>query len=241
MTDRDSLTAARLDLHWAGRILSAGADATVKSEADDSHSNLGWDVGQQALTCRAGAHIHVPTFTLHHGEEVFKLGGSSLEAGKRWLGERLGASLSLREYDAPAEPRDASESFAPDMAALKRVAEWFSFATRAMSEMGELRIWPHHFDLGYFQDKGHGGKSIGGGFAVGDEHYASPYFYVNPYGIDRPDALPGLEHGFWTDKWFGAVLTVEAFEGSNGDDVAARFISDAMAKSHGVLSLPPSA
>ena len=59
---------------------------------------------------------------------------------------------------------------------------------------------------------------------------------MNPYGTDRPAELPELAHGSWTDKWFGAVLTVTEFDGDGGLKAATGFIADAMSGSLRVLS-----
>lgn len=240
MAEHEPLAAARTELHWAARILSAAADAMLEKAADDSHSNLGWDSGKQALVSRVGAHIHVPSFSLHHGGDSLELHGRTLDEGMLWLGQRVGAALSLRTYDAPAEARGGEEPFVPKSEHLLEIAEWLSFAALAMADMGELRVWPHHFDLGFFQAEVVGDASIGGGFALGDEHYPVPYFYVNPYGVDRPTddsaGLPRLAHGSWTDKWFGAVLTALEFEGDAGMEVASSFLGEAMSASIHVLS-----
>lgn len=239
MPDHDLLAAARLELLWAARILSAAADATLDKLPDDSHSNLGWDPDRQNLKGRVDAHIHVPTLTLHHGSESLALDGRTLEECVDWLSERFGVKLTLRDYDWPKEPRSGRAVFSADEEWLTRVAHWFTLGTRAMAGMGVLRIWPHHFDLGYFQDKEQDGKSIGGGLTVVDDHYPLPYLYVNPYGLDRPEELPALESGAWTDKWFGAVLTADALGGPDAVDAASSFIRDAMAKCHQVLGLNP--
>ncbi len=239
MPNHDPLTAARLELLWAARILSAAADATLDKATDDSHSNLGWEAGPQNLTGRVDAHIHVPTLTLHHGGDSLALDGRTLDEGIDWLAKRLRVKLTLRDYDWPKEPRSGGVTFSANEEWLAQVAHWFTLGSRAMADMGVLRVWPHHFDLGYFHDKGQDGKSIGGGLAVVDDHYPLPYLYVNPYGVDRAADLPALEQGLWTDKWFGAVLTAEALRGPDAVDVASDFLRDAMAKCHQILGLTP--
>ena len=241
MSNLELLAAARTELTWSSRLLSAAADAKLEKTPDDSHSNLGWDSEKQAITGRVGAHIHVPTFTLHHGNDSLKLHGCTLDEGLRWLGEKVGAPLSLRVYDAPTELKGGEEPLTPDLEQLTAISKWFTFAASVMSDLGELRIWPHHFDLGFFQDKvlgdkGSGTESIGGGFTIGDVHYEFPYFYVNPYGAERPVEPPSMTHGSWTDKWFGAVLTLREFDGDGGTEVASKFMSEAMRASLAVLT-----
>ena len=81
--------------------------------------------------------------------------------------------------------------FNPDRASLESIAKWFSFAQNHLAKYGGLRVWPHHFDLGFW-NPGSEGKSIGGGFSQGDNHFDQPYFYINPYGVEQP----GNSHRF---------------------------------------------
>lgn len=79
-----------------------------------------------------------------------------------------------------------------------------------------VRTWPHHFDTGsmIIQARNADGaptKTIGIGWAIPDEQFDEPYYYVNHWtASDQPDydQLPELEgNGFWyLDKWKGAVL-----------------------------------
>ena len=44
----------------------------------------------------------------------------------------------------------------------------------------------------------------------GDQNFDRPYFYINPYGIEKPADLPDPIGGArWADQWFGAVLTAD--------------------------------
>jgi hypothetical protein len=80
------------------------------------------------------------------------------------------------------------------------------------------------------------GRSIGGGFSLGDNHYELPYFYINPYGVDRPGSLPGLAHGDWSDHWFGAVLTSQQLSNQEtAAQTAEEFVASAMEYCHDLL------
>ncbi|PHN03298.1 hypothetical protein [Flavilitoribacter nigricans] len=79
-----------------------------------------------------------------------------------------------------------------------------------------VRTWPHHFDTGAImpleQDQdGKATKTIGIGWAIPDQNFAEPYFYVNHWTEgDAPDydQLPALEGaGKWyLEDWKGAAL-----------------------------------
>jgi hypothetical protein len=44
-----TLTNARLQLHWAGQVVSAVGNALIPPESDDSHTNLEWSSALRAL------------------------------------------------------------------------------------------------------------------------------------------------------------------------------------------------
>ena len=118
---------------------------------------------------------------------------------------------------------------------LEPISQWFTFGADALTGNGTLRVWPHHFDLGFWSPTEAEGKSVGGGFTLGDQYYGLPYFYINPYGIDKPESLPQLAHGEWTDHWFGAVLTANEVTDGDSKHVAKHFVSDAIEQSLSLL------
>lgn len=228
--DPKSLSDTRIQLHWASQLLAAAADATVEKASDDSHSNLGWNGAQNRLVGRADCQIDVVKFELLQGDDSLKLTGIKLNDALQWLADRLDAKLTLREYDLPSHTVGKDAAFDPNMGHLAVIASWFSFGHFSLEKFGELRVWPHHFDLGFWKPSDIEGKSIGGGFSLGDDTYDYPYFYVNPYGIERPDGseLPELSGGQWTDNWFGAVITSDDLQSADrADSLAAEFLESA--------------
>ena len=206
--DPKTIVDTRIQLHWASQLLSAAADAKLDKAEDDSHSNLDWDSASSSMVGRAGCSIDVNQFKLMHGAAEYPLQGQSLEAARHWLSESLSSDLSFRDYDMPDHPVSSGAAFSVETEQLNSISEWLAFAKKSLEPYGALRIWPHHFDLGFW-NPGDDGKSVGGGFSLGDSNVVQPYFYLNPYGIERPDALPNLAAGHWTGHWFGAVLTAE--------------------------------
>ena len=55
-------------------------------------------------------------------------------------------------------------------------------------------------------------RQMGFGWSPGDTTYDQPYFYINPYGIDRPDSLPSLPSGSWS-KHCDELLLAEVIPG----------------------------
>jgi hypothetical protein len=77
----------------------------------------------------------------------------------------------------------------------------------------EIRIWPHHFDTGVYQEV-NDKIGIGFGLAAQDSLVDSPYYYISGYplhgNINFRD-LPELKYGYWeTNDWKGAVLPLKS-------------------------------
>ena len=229
--DFRSIADTRIQLHWASQLLSAAADATLDKSDDDSHSNLGWDADSNSLVNRANCSIDVIQFRVVFENNSSRLIGQTLSSAKDWLADLLGKQLKFRDYDMPDHRVRIDQPFSPSDSHLKSIAGWFTFAQSAMSELGSLRVWPHHFDLGFWRPGNTEGKSIGGGFSLGDEHYDQPYFYINPYGVEKPDSLAELPAGHWSEHWFGAVLLAEdIFASEDYSKLANAFTQSAMSE-----------
>lgn len=79
-----------------------------------------------------------------------------------------------------------------------------------------VRTWPHHFDTGSIiplttDEEGNPSRTIGIGWAIPDEQFSEPYYYVNHWTNGAPPdygQLPALEGaGEWyLNAWKGAVL-----------------------------------
>ena len=228
--DPKTLVDSRIQLHWASQLLGAAADAKLEKEEDDSQSNLGWDSISRRLEGRIDCAIDLQQFTLDHGERSLDLEGNTLEAARNWLSNSINLEINFREYEMPEHPVANGAEFAMDMCSLDAMADWFSLAYQVLEKYGEPRVWPHHFDLGFWSPGNIDGRSIGGGFSLGDQYYEQPYFYVNPYGIDRAAKLPQLPIGHWTGHWFGAVVTAEELgEDDTVDSNANDFVNSAVA------------
>ena len=222
----EAFAQTRDQLHWAAQLLSAAADVTLEKADDDSHSNLAWEAATNSLQNRAGCNIKVVEFALECHDGSLDLVGKTLAEAATWLGEKLNAEIRFRDYEMPANAVQNGAPFSPDREQLMAAANQFTFAQKSLSGNGELRIWPHHFDLGFWSPSEIEGKSIGGGFSLGDQSYNQPYFYINPYGIDKPESLPQLRHGHWSNHWFGAVLTTAEMDSSgDAETMAAEFVA----------------
>ena len=221
----DALVDARNQIHWASQLLGAVADVKLERMEDDSQSNLAWNDSKSALEGRTGVFLGVADFNLQVGSDHFSLPQKTLEDARVWLATKLGTEIKLRNYDMPDHPVRSGAVFSAGADERRAISDWLTFASKVLQGTGELRVWPHHFDLGFWVSGNVEGRSIGGGFSVGDHFYERPYFYLNPYGVERPETLPELPHGgFWTEHWFGAVITSDELTSENAESKARDFM-----------------
>jgi hypothetical protein len=111
-------------------------------------------------------------------------------------------------------------AFAIDETACAELGDWFESAHRLLEEVvarhpraTQIRLWPHHFDLGTLivEERGAASevtRSVGVGLSPGDDGTGEPYWYVTPWPYPPSDGLPRLGgFGSWnTSGWIGAVL-----------------------------------
>lgn len=144
----------------------------------------------------------------------FPLAGKTLAQALVWADGRYGTprGAHLRDYDLPVSPLRTGATFVGYPEQLAALARWYELGHEVLGEIapaGDIRIWPHHFDLGAIVD------GVGVGLSPGDRFYDEPYFYVTPRTGDT--RVPVLPSGQWrSEDWTGAVLTATAI----GDDAA---------------------
>jgi hypothetical protein len=96
----------------------------------------------------------------------------------------------------------------------------------------EIRIWPHHFDTGIYEDID-GKIGIGFGLAIQDALVDSPYFYLSGYLLEGELSfknLPELIFGKWDiGDWNGAVLPINDID--NLSDIEKQRALDGFIKS----------
>ena len=191
---------------------AALADA-ITTEALPSGHRLALDpAGHRLLVVAPGVGI----------ESDFVLAGRSLEDALGWVHARL------PDLDRPPSPRDYelpdhaygtggayddadAEAIAAMCHAIRHAFELLGSIVTVHGAATALRLWPHHFDLGsilLLSPEGNPASDpcVGIGYSFGDATLTRPYFYANPYGIERRDPLPALPAGEWTTAWYGAVL-----------------------------------
>ena len=183
-TDQAKLVEARIQLLHAVQTIPSVGRAFLEHKKDDSHTNMGWDIKEQAFvghmvraenhSVQIGVCVSNPAVLFyHHGDESIDrlaLDGVKLKNVHTWLGENLTESgldtskISWKPgFEIPSHgvlDSDEAFSFSSLAAATAALAAWFGNSFEFMRVVGEResfnepRCWPHHFDVGIV--KGYG-------------------------------------------------------------------------------------
>ncbi len=193
-TPPTELAPIRAIAHRAAQHVSKAARANLNAEADDSHSNLGWDSDLQAFCSQpiSGKYVSLKLspltlLVLNGGEEIATLrldNKTDIEAAK-WLDERLieaglkEASAILLPYELPAEVAviERYDDNTND-AGFGALAAWFDVASSALSKFYDenqnidpgpspVRCWPHHFDIATYVSFETGDPESARGMGIG--------------------------------------------------------------------------
>ncbi|PZV10811.1 MAG: hypothetical protein DCF20_20820 [Pseudanabaena sp.] len=239
--DRQQLTEARIQLHYAIQPLAAISNAL----ADSSHKGLFWD-DQLGFTTREITSIksyrvaldpNILTLEFETDRDqvfsVFALSDHTLTEAFDWMKAIVNGLGGVANLITPISypPNDFPDSDLARGATFQLLnltsdlAEYYASADQILQDIvqhepmaSDVRIWPHHFDIATLISipvaQNGQEKSLGVGLSPGDDSYNEPYWYVTPYPYpeDRSN-LPILDgDGIWhTDHWVGAVLTASQF------------------------------
>lgn len=197
------------------------------------------------------------TLSLHTADGLmiagFSLNGKTREEGLSWLNREIARiapgmpAIHLIEYDYDPLPEHPVARGLPfqteDHLAFAQSAVYLHNAQLLLEKIVEVTegaspilLWPHHFDIAAElpapQPEQPAG-TIGVGMCTPDNTISAPYWYVAAYPYLKSPQLPPITApGRWqTEKWVGAVLTVE--EGIRADEqeeqaTAEQFLSEAI-------------
>ncbi|MEM7366249.1 MAG: hypothetical protein AAF525_19710 [Pseudomonadota bacterium] len=229
------LAIARGLSHAAVQPVSRAARANLNPEEDDSHSNLGWEADQKAMTSRPldpsgryrlGFSFEDASLVWLDGNTVrssIPIADGNMQRLYSWCDDTL-SNAGLRPtadatmpYELPAADFTGSVQHQPALSAL---GAWYDAAHIALSTlrqqfgdrvvlMPEPRCWPHHFDLAVLFSLEQGdpetARSIGVGMSPGDGSYDMPYFYCSPW--PAPSTLPSVDEPLtWHTEGFTSIV-----------------------------------
>lgn len=169
----ESLTEARLQLHWASQI-PASVGSLLEPAVDWSHTALRWSNGALQSPAipfgdrsfRANLSLKSLQLGLLQGDRVIDrkpLAGSTLKEGFAWLNKAtqalinapLAKTMMRSELTLPKHPLQTGARFELDknQAQISMLADWIFDADLALStirkeitDARDVYVWPHHFD-----------------------------------------------------------------------------------------------
>ncbi len=213
-------------VHLAAQYLAMAGKSFLQPKSDDSHSNIGFVPETQTLETwplyGSGFKLvfDYSDFGLKWGPNAthsFQLDGKSHEEVVAWLNVMI-ASTPLTKpytyelhYDLPYSATGGFKFQLTDSIKLKELVRLRKLAQSVLQLFlerenlkSDIRIWPHHFDMGAFVSLDDGsGKSVGLGMAIPDSICAEHYFYISGYlGHDAIDVsgFNELTQGSWNTK-----------------------------------------
>jgi len=228
-------------VHIAAQFLAAAGISFIKKRGDDSHTNMGWSIDKQELSTWPLSEkgdrlsLSLKTFSLIWSNEKnraeFSLNEKSYLEVITWIKSQAKSNLGMfyiyhlhYELPYPFPSNDfiyqlTSRDELSKISALFDAGQSSFTAVLKQQELtSELRVWPHHFDLGAYIVPNES-LSIGFGLAIPDSTIDDFYFYVSGYnGGDSIETknFKALSIGEWqTEAWKAATLRATGFKKNN--------------------------
>jgi len=192
-------------------------------------------------------------FVFGASEMRYPIAGLSVKSAEELLSGILkDAGLSgiddvVLPYELPTEVAAISE-FESNMEdhSLATLAAWYDVAADSLSKLvtdnsdlrpgpSPVRCWPHHFDIATYVSLASGdpetARGIGVGMSPGDDDYAQPYFYVNPWPhLDAETLPPAAAPGHWhVQGYVGLIATANEIVQSGDPERLDAFLAAAFA------------
>lgn len=230
-------------LHFLSQILAKVSRTFVPEVADDSHTNLSfepldfrihsrwiktpkgniilslnllnlsyeWQSETKTIIQRVEAVGKLP----HEIEKELEFGLKSMGIEETNFSDKL--HYEIPTYSFINNPNEAvSPSCIKEWAVRRRMANMVcSELLDYFQKDAEVRIWPHHFDTGFYTSVS-SSMNIGFGWAMKDEKANNAYFYMAGYSDNEIDYsnIKDLPAGRWElgDDWKGTILPLTDFE-----------------------------
>ncbi len=226
-------------VHLAAQYLAAAGINFLDKKADDSHTNVGFNVEKGYLETwllnNKGYQLafDYDAFSLRWltndaNEQILSLDGKTHQEIVKWINSVtvvLGKKAPFRyrfHYDLPYDKITDDFMFQkPSREELKSLLALRIIAQNALEHIvkefqldTEIRIWPHHFDTGgYAVLDATKNLSVGFGMAVPDTLVDDFYLYTSGYNSNGGIATTSFEKltsGAWKNEGFkGAVAPMQ--------------------------------
>ncbi len=221
-------------LHLASQYLAAANMSFLEKKADDSHTNVGFDLKTKRMETYdlspSGDRLSLNyrTFSLEwvsqNNIDSLSLDGKTHGEVLKWLQEQSQTHLAKKysyefHYELPYTIASDYQFKRTDISQLEHLCNLRILAEYTLESIVEtnhldspIRIWPHHFDTGAYAPLGDTGISVGIGMAIPDTLSDVHYFYISGYKDGKailPSSQSDLRLGKWMQEGFtGAILPV---------------------------------
>lgn len=224
-------------MHISAQFLAAAGKSFLAKQADDSHTNLGWNSELRSLVTRPFTNKEI-RLSLNYSSfrliwldvemepiSSFTLSGAKFKDAIEWLEESSKEVGMVKpyhfdlHYELPYEEFNSRYIF-PDLDEdeLDLLIENRDLVQESLEVVlgedraDEIRVWPHHFDTGALLGISPN-HSIGMGLAIPDSISDKFYLYLNGYDQDGPidtSSFDDIVHGKWmSPNWNGAIAVAE--------------------------------
>lgn len=222
-------------LHKAAQYLAAANISYLPAKPDDSHTNLEWNPNDKRLLSRefGTGNLQLGLNYKNFSLEILNAGGvvNTLELNGKGHGDIMAWIKSELvnqghndtyaysfHYDLPYDEINNDTVYTLTSAGeMADIAGRLTLALEGFSEFltenqleSEVRVWPHHFDLGFYTEINNG-KSLfmGGGLAVPDSLVDDLYYYTTGWKSGQSvetKTYGDRKNGVWREDWNGGVL-----------------------------------
>lgn len=260
------LSDVRQQLHHAVQFAAAAGISYLELQPDDAHISLEWVPSLAGLFSRVvpartmfrvgvrPADLSLVVVTENDRPFAqYRLHGRTITEAIEWIRFHiavLGADpmryTLKRHYEIPRHDVAIGEAFdASDTSHLAELEKWLANGAsmlysivRSTPHAGEVRCWPHHFDIS-MRIQAPRERTIGVGLEPGDNYYDEPYFYVDMTpqpAVVQARSRPLWGRGTWhTHEWVGAVLPGSRLGGGSTQERQIReFVDSAVSASRGL-------
>ncbi len=224
-------------MHIASQYLAAAGISFLNKTNDDSHTNLGFSsvtakmytrpLNQKGDTLSLNYHDFSLEWKSNATTNTLQLNNTTHKDVLKWISE-MATKASIEKpyhyefhYELPYPTITDTYKFTlQDKTALQELINHRKLAQHTLETFlknhhlnSEIRVWPHHFDIGAFSTfNDEKGTSVGLGLAIPDTMVNDYYFYISAYkGHDAIDTseFSSLTHGKWySEEYKGAILPI---------------------------------
>jgi len=220
-------------MHLAAQYLAATGISFLEKKADDSHTNLGFNIEDSALETHMLSEngdqlcLSYNDFSLQwkskSGTVSFDLDGATHQDVLSWLTDTSRTHLN-KEYTYNLHydlPYSINNSYVFQLKSTEELLELVQLRTmvqlslerinKDFNKNADIRIWPHHFDTGIYSQLLNNDIYLGLGLAIPDSLSDYHYLYISGYKENNPitpSHFKPLKKGEWKSESFkGAILS----------------------------------